>query len=244
MLEDKNFCYLSEVFCSLQGEGVNTGIPQIFIRFAGCNLKCTYCDTTYSRSVSKNKCILFGNTLKNPIHLDKLIEAIDRKIRAGYEWISLTGGEPLLQHRFVENFVKKVKMEYKVHVQLETNGVHLAKIRDVLYLIDHIAVSFKKNATDMESLKEAISRFSDKLSLKIMIKRNTQEKEIAQILQFIKKVNHKVHLIFQPISVKSKISKDNIEKAVKLYLSFRKEFEPYVSVFKVIPQMHKVWLMK
>jgi organic radical activating enzyme len=244
MLEDKNFCYLSEVFCSLQGEGVNIGIPQIFIRFAGCNLKCTYCDTAYSWDIFKSKCNLFGTFLKNPIHIDKLIETVEKKIKIGYKWISLTGGEPLLQYSFVKNFVKKIKKRHQLHIQLETNGTHLEKICDVLSLIDHITVTLKRNATDIETLKKIISRFSGKISLKIMIERNTQEEEIRQALRFIKKTNHKIPLIFQPLSAKGKVSKYNITKSIKLYLSFRKKLEPHITSLRVIPQMHKVWLMK
>jgi 7-carboxy-7-deazaguanine synthase len=39
---------ITEIFLSIQGEGLQSGLPTLFIRFSGCNLRCTYCDTKYS----------------------------------------------------------------------------------------------------------------------------------------------------------------------------------------------------
>jgi len=102
---------ISEIFYSIQGESTYAGLPCIFIRLAGCNLRCNYCDTTYSYksdiTFSTNEII---NKVKeyNPV---KLIE--------------ITGGEPLLQSEVYKLFDSLHKDGYTV--LLETNGSILLK---------------------------------------------------------------------------------------------------------------------
>ena len=74
-----------EIFDSVEGEGKRTGYMAVFVRFAGCNLRCSYCDTGYA------------------LNREDAVETLDRaqlleRIRR-YPWkkITLTGGEPLLQ---------------------------------------------------------------------------------------------------------------------------------------------------
>ncbi|MDI6738507.1 MAG: radical SAM protein, partial [Nanoarchaeota archaeon] len=45
---------INEIFLSIQGEGLNMGLPTIFVRTAGCNLRCSYCDTKYAYDNGKN----------------------------------------------------------------------------------------------------------------------------------------------------------------------------------------------
>ncbi|MDP8200940.1 MAG: radical SAM protein [Candidatus Tenebribacter burtonii] len=102
---------ISEIFYSIQGESTYAGLPCIFIRLAGCNLRCNYCDTNYSYksdiTFSTNEII---NKVKeyNPV---KLIE--------------ITGGEPLLQSEVYKLFDSLHKDGYTV--LLETNGSILLK---------------------------------------------------------------------------------------------------------------------
>ena len=74
-----------EIFDSIDGEGKRTGYMAIFIRFAGCNLRCTYCDTSYALCSSDASIFLTKEELLTKI--------------ASYPWkrITFTGGEPLLQ---------------------------------------------------------------------------------------------------------------------------------------------------
>jgi 7-carboxy-7-deazaguanine synthase len=74
-----------ELFDSIDGEGKRTGYMAIFVRFAGCNLRCSYCDTAYAWTVADAKEHLTEDELLTRIH--------------AYPWkrITLTGGEPMLQ---------------------------------------------------------------------------------------------------------------------------------------------------
>jgi organic radical activating enzyme len=97
-----------EIFPSLQGEGLRQGEPTIFIRFSGCNLRCSFCDTKYAwqggRDYSADRAV-------------EKIKKIQKRFPAG--WVCLTGGEPLLQDlRLLTRLLKKEKFK----VQVETNA--------------------------------------------------------------------------------------------------------------------------
>lgn len=75
---------VSEVFRSLQGETRWTGLPAVFVRLTGCNLRCTWCDTRYAYEGGE------------PIAIDPLLARVERLARPG-DLVVVTGGEPLLQ---------------------------------------------------------------------------------------------------------------------------------------------------
>ena len=97
-----NIC---EVFYSLQGESTYAGLPCIFIRLAGCNLNCSWCDTPYAQSES------------SPCSLDRLIE---RAKGFNCKLVEITGGEPLLQEA-TPLLVRRL-MDNDFTVLVETNG--------------------------------------------------------------------------------------------------------------------------
>ncbi len=99
---------ISEIFPSIQGEGLRQGEPTLFIRLAGCNLKCDFCDTKYAW--------VSGQEMSVSRVLDKV-----KKIYNTFptRWICLTGGEPLLQG--VEGLVRHLKAE-SFKIQVETNA--------------------------------------------------------------------------------------------------------------------------
>lgn len=99
---------ISEIFFSAAGEGLRQGQPTLFIRFSGCNLRCSFCDTKYAWKV--------GRELWPEAILEK-IEALDKKYKTG--WVCLTGGEPLLQNiRPLVSLLKRAG--FRIHI--ETNG--------------------------------------------------------------------------------------------------------------------------
>lgn len=96
---------INEIFYSIQGESSYVGHPTVFVRTTGCNLRCTYCDTTYS---------YFEGELK-------ALEQIIAKVESfGTPYVCITGGEPLLQkevHTLMQNLSDK-----NFKVSLETSG--------------------------------------------------------------------------------------------------------------------------
>jgi 7-carboxy-7-deazaguanine synthase len=96
---------LAEIFKSIQGESTFVGIPCSFVRLAGCNLRCSYCDTPYAWET------------KFELTIPKIIEKIkSHKTRI----VEITGGEPLLQNEVYALIDKLLVLTYKV--LLETNG--------------------------------------------------------------------------------------------------------------------------
>jgi 7-carboxy-7-deazaguanine synthase len=94
-----------EIFASIQGESTHAGRPCVFVRLAGCNLRCTYCDTTYSYEE--------GSEISIDAILSK-VESFDINL------VEITGGEPLLQpdsHALVTSLCNA-----GYEVLIETNG--------------------------------------------------------------------------------------------------------------------------
>src|SRR5215203_4017444 len=80
---------LSELFYSIQGEGKLAGVPSVFVRASGCNLRCAWCDTPYAS--------------RDPEGEDRPVEKIVRDVAAyGAKHVVVTGGEPMIMPDVVE----------------------------------------------------------------------------------------------------------------------------------------------
>jgi len=104
---------INNISLSLQGEGVYTGEPTIFVRLQGCNLvpHCTFCDTTYSQDPNKGEDVSVGEVVRRVSELAPWYN----------QWVCITGGEPLWQSEELEELVSKLK-EGMFLVTVETNG--------------------------------------------------------------------------------------------------------------------------
>lgn len=97
--------YVTEIFHSLQGESTRTGVPCVFVRFTGCDLRCGWCDTAYAFS---------GGTKMS-------VEAIvDRVASYPARYVTLTGGEPLLQKELPA--LARILLDKGYEVAVETHG--------------------------------------------------------------------------------------------------------------------------
>lgn len=94
---------INEIFYSLQGEGAHTGCPSVFVRFSGCNKRCSFCDTKHEDGTQMTD--------------EEIIEEVNKYPA---RWIILTGGEPTM---WIDNeFVGRLKRETGKNVAIETNG--------------------------------------------------------------------------------------------------------------------------
>lgn len=100
---------VNEIFLGVQGEGLNIGMPQLFVRFHGCNLQCKWCDT-YRSSLDYFECSV--KTL-----FDRILEKAN-----GIKAVCVTGGEPLVQsHRELAELLYRLRNE-GFYTQIFTNG--------------------------------------------------------------------------------------------------------------------------
>ena len=111
---------INEIFYSLQGEGFHTGCPAVFVRFAGCNLRCPFCDTQHQKS--------------ELMTTEEIVDKIN-ELRGKCEFVVLTGGEPTLY--ITEELVEAIK-KLDVVIAVETNGT-----REVKGRVDWVTVSPK-----------------------------------------------------------------------------------------------------
>lgn len=99
---------ISEVFTSIQGEGSRAGLPSVFIRLQGCELRCKWCDTPYALDLKERATLLSGEDLLNKIY------------SSGIKIVTITGGEPLNQKAILPFMAFLCDKDYTVI--LETNG--------------------------------------------------------------------------------------------------------------------------
>lgn len=123
----RNIVYhINEIFYSLQGEGFHTGRPAVFVRFAGCNLRCPFCDTDFSHS--------------EPMTAEQIARRVFDYSTHPHTLIVLTGGEPSLQ---VDKELVDALHAHRQTVTIETNGTH-----PVPDNIDWVTVSPKAVSAD------------------------------------------------------------------------------------------------
>ena len=127
----KHLYKVNEIFKSIEGEGISTGLPCTFIRLYGCNLCCKYCDTRYS---CENK----------EFTLMSKDEIVNKVKELGGSRVTITGGEPLLD-LFLNELIIALRKEH-IEVNIETNGS-----LDIQWcLADIITMDYKTSASGME----------------------------------------------------------------------------------------------
>ena len=99
---------ITEIYKSLQGESTYAGLPCVFVRLTGCNLRCSWCDTEYS---------FYGGHRMTP---ERVFSEVER-LSPGGGYVEITGGEPMLQERELVPFMQRL-LESGYKVLLETSG--------------------------------------------------------------------------------------------------------------------------
>ena len=130
---------VNEIFYSIQGESIYSGIPCVFVRLTGCNLKCSYCDTAYA--------YYEGVELK----IEEILSRVDNY---NCPLIEITGGEPLLQSETPLLIHRLLEKKYKV--LLETNGsinINIVDSRCIKIVDIKCPSSGENDKNDLENLK-------------------------------------------------------------------------------------------
>jgi 7-carboxy-7-deazaguanine synthase len=140
---------ITEIFKSIQGEGTRAGLPCIFVRMTGCNLRCTWCDTAYA---------FHGGTKRSVDEVMAIVDGLASSGAARVPLVEITGGEPLLQKETPALAEKLLGAGYTV--MIETSGERFVGVlpRAVIKIVDvKCPDSGEPDTFDMANLN-AVSR--------------------------------------------------------------------------------------
>ena len=247
---------ISEIFVSIQGEGLYAGQKQVFVRFAGCNLGCVYCDEP-AASVKRIPAPFPGRKLQvaghKPYaelpggfgHAGQALAPTAAKIiglaRAQRSRdVSLTGGEPLLQWRFIKALSPALK-KAGLTLHLETNGVLYRELGEVRPLVDVIAMDIKlPSATGCAAFWAGHSKFlavaPEKTFVKVVVTSGTSAGEFKRAVSLAAKARAAIPFFIQPASP---INGLRPPSRAKLDLFYRLAARKLAGV-RILPQIHKL----
>lgn len=213
-----------EIFDSIDGEGIRTGQPATFIRLAGCNLRCSYCDTVYS---------LFGEDTPceyTEMNVDEVIVRVNRN----YRRVTLTGGEPLIHSESEELVSRLADMECEVNI--ETNGAvdtesffHKIKRKDKLFF----TIDYKLPSSGMSD-KMLWNNFLNLRPRDVIKFVCGSDEDIRLMIDIVKKLKD-VYSDMPHIFIGAVYGMIEAEKLVDIILS-----EPALSDARFQVQLHKI----
>ena len=233
-----------EIFSSVQGEGKYLGCRQIFIRFAGCNLNCAYCDTNFSRAdfckVETFAGSMIFRGVKNPLDAAQVAEVIKKfSGEVPTHSVSFTGGEPLLYWQFIGEVASAIK-NLGMKIFLETNGTLYKEFEKISDAVDIVSMDIKLPSVVGENLLKIHEKFllaaqAKDLYVKIVVADETTQEEFLSAVDLISQVDAEILLILQPVTPVKGVSAASAEKI----LSFQAAALRKIKNVRVIPQTHK-----
>lgn len=231
-----------EIFSSIQGEGLYVGTRQVFVRLAGCNLSCAYCDTPDSRQLSKHALVERTSgkrdfaQISNPVPINYLAELINSLLTVRHHSISFTGGEPLCQPQVIAELAPVLGAP----IYLETNGTLFEQLATVLPYIDIISMDIKLPSITGKQYWQEHSKFlrlaaAKNVFVKIVITGQSNEEELRQAFDLVASIGDSIPVILQPVTPLNGCEAtlpDNM-------LTYQAQALTLLRNVRVIPQTHK-----
>jgi 7-carboxy-7-deazaguanine synthase len=198
--------FVSEIFASVQGEGIYVGERQVFVRVAGCSATCSWCDTLSSK-VRPPTCVVYAakkRWLANPISVDQTVSEVLSIVEHNgpIRTVSLTGGEPLEQADFVGGVAASLK-RHGCRIYLDTNGLEPDAIGKVIDHVDVVAVDIKlpsaTGGVHWEVHRAFLRALGDtEVFVKIVVDHSTPMAELEEAVTLIGEYNRAVPMVLQP----------------------------------------------
>ena len=238
----------SEIFSSIQGEGMLAGRRQIFARLTGCNLDCRYCDTNFEKT---DICRIESapgsgrfTDFSQPLPFSQMLAVItdwQSLLPGAHHSISFTGGEPLLSVDMLAKWLPKIRRLIPVH--LETNGIMNIALLKVIKHLDYISMDIKLPSTSgcTEHLWDLHHLFLSQaqkvnVSVKIVVGDSTDDYEINRVCEIILSSNPSTPLFLQPLMLPDGLVGTSARHIMKL----QELASSRLPDVRVMPQMHKI----
>ena len=220
---------IAEIFKSIQGEGLYSGQEQIFIRFFGCNVgQCQFCDTQLSSFWEFEPA--------------ELLEYLKYNF-FGIYFVSLTGGEPLLQKDFLKEFLPMLKAaDFRIY--LETNGTLPEALKDIIDYVDIIAMDFKfPSSTGLRNFWQEHEDFlrialSKEIFVKTVICETTDFADLKRAVEILSEFDKNTPFVLQPNFY------ENNQALMDKITDFQSHSLRTLSDVRIMPQRHKLMGIK
>jgi 7-carboxy-7-deazaguanine synthase len=233
---------LIEIFSAIQGEGINVGTRQIFVRFGGCDLRCHYCDSQHTWQkqptceIEQTPGQRDFKTHTNPIELSDLLTWVAQQNQPHlHDSISITGGEPLLHASFLAQFLPQVRELTNLPIYLETGGHRPQQLMQILPYLDLVGMDIKlpsvSGETHWEQHRDFLSACVDEgveVFVKIIISQTTHPTELQQAARLVADRDNEIVVFLQPMTALEQPHTNP---------QLMKEYLPHV---RVVPQTHKM----
>ncbi len=241
---------IDEVFASIQGEGPWAGQRHIFVRFIGCDLRCAYCDTPEAvkeiSGTTQRACRAQASPdsfdrepAPNPVSPAVLSGLCSRLFVPGPSRpvVSLTGGEPLLHHAFLKEWLPAARTRSVIY--LETSGIHHGEMRELAGLVDMVSMDIKlPSATGGQARWDEHRKFlsaaaGPKLFVKAVVTRTTSVDDVAAAARLVAEHDRSLPFIIQPAGGAFAPDGADLVRLQRLALAVLEDV-------RVLPQVHKM----
>lgn len=251
--------HLVEIFSSIQGEGPDVGAATLFVRFGGCDLRCRWCDSPHTWRPAAECRIETARhsgewrTRSNPVPVEAIVAAAESLDVEAHRFVSLTGGEPLLQPGAVEAVARALRRRGPA-IQLETHGLASDALRAVIDSIDVVSMDWKL-ASDVRRASDPprgarldfhaahqrfleIAKRAPRVVVKLVITPRSRDAEIDEAVARIARVHPEATLVLQPVTPFAGVKKRPTAQRM-LVLSERAGRR--LADVRVIPQTHVIY---
>ena len=250
-------CNLVEIFASAQGEGPYVGASTIFVRLGGCDLRCDWCDSPGTWLPAKKWRVEVAPGTgefregPNPAPLDEIDLALSALDASTHRFVSITGGEPLLQPEAVKSIAALVRGKGP-RVFLETHGQELDGLIEVLSCIDVVSMDWKlaadvhradqnakSSGQDFHDIHEQFLRTAfagTEVYVKVVVTTETEQSDLDEVCCRIAAIDPKIPLILQPVTPFGRVKKS---PKSEILLPLLRGCEKNLADVRVIPQTHR-----
>jgi 7-carboxy-7-deazaguanine synthase len=237
MLKNPNTIQLSEIFTSIEGEGILFGTKTLFVRMAGCPLKCRWCDTSYALPMYSG----------NSYSLEYVKKLIADHLKPFTYKVNFTGGEPLVQYEAVIDLAKFVR-ERGLRTYLESACYDSDRFAKLLPYIDICKVEVKMSDSKVVDMNHYDNLLQNEIRclrtsvknhkitfIKIVVTNSTDIKEFAGLVENIFQNVSSADISGFVIQPSDRIDEPTTERLLQFYdivcASYRE--------VRIIPQLHK-----
>ncbi len=232
--------YLTEIFSSIQGEGIYIGQRHTFLRFAGCNIRCAGCDTPAAFDPQPERYAYYGHDgehglLGNPEDAGGIVAYCHR---LGNRMVVLTGGEPLYQPEFAYSTLDALNNS-GFTTYLETNGTLPDAYSLISGMPDVVAMDIKlPSFTGLPPMWNTHAAFlraaqHDGVFVKVVVTDETTVDEIVTAAGLVAEVSRDIPMVIQPVSGFGVVSMECVVALHNAALGVQRDV-------RVIPQIHKL----